>query len=356
MTMLKKCFGLLLLSLVSFLACASYELPTLQLTADKTEIAPGDSVILTASLEGWDEASTGVAVSELYSGISLKSKYSADTLFDNSAPYQWTIDSELEDSGETTYQAVVLFLDQVIVSSEVTITVSPSEQDIKSVSFSDGEALYLTSGDSRTIRVSGLFNDGYQRDITDVGVSYSTQTPDGGDGSLIADISSKGTLNANRHGVVDVVASYGTAQAYRRITVAKTANNNPIAGEYTLLIKANQPGNTIDVLSLASDIDGDTLDIIQFDQTSLNGGNITYDGNGIFSYSPVNGFVGTDSFSYYIGDGDDGYTEGVINIEVAQSTDDSLDVEASTSSSGGGSFGPFTLLCLMVFSFIRFKK
>ncbi|OED41007.1 hypothetical protein ACH42_15130 [Endozoicomonas sp. (ex Bugula neritina AB1)] len=95
--------------------------------------------------------------------------------------------------------------------------------------------------------------------------------------------------------------------------------------------------NTINVLESANDADGDPLTLTGFTQGA--NGTVIDNGDGTFSYTPNNGFVGVDSFTYTISDGDN-TSEAVIRITVtdnqsvmvtSDATDIDLDIAAALS-------------------------
>jgi len=70
------------------------------------------------------------------------------------------------------------------------------------------------------------------------------------------------------------------------------------------------------VLVNDSDPDGDTLSIKSADATSAQGGAVTNNSDGTFTYTPKAGFSGNDNFNYIASDGNGGETQGVVNITV----------------------------------------
>lgn len=78
-----------------------------------------------------------------------------------------------------------------------------------------------------------------------------------------------------------------------------------------LIIKA--PG----VLGNDSDVDGDKLSITGYNTNTTNGGTVTMDPDGSFTYTPKENFCGTDKFTYSISDGNGGYDTATVVIEVA---------------------------------------
>ncbi|HON09098.1 MAG TPA: cadherin-like domain-containing protein [Verrucomicrobiota bacterium] len=96
-------------------------------------------------------------------------------------------------------------------------------------------------------------------------------------------------------------------------------NRNPvISSDYTATIKPNEPLQITQetLLGLASDLDSDTISISGVSSTSANGGVITFE-NGVITYTPKENYVGTDSFTYTISDGNGGSATGTVFITVA---------------------------------------
>ncbi|MEL7143213.1 MAG: Ig-like domain-containing protein [Cyanobacteria bacterium J06643_4] len=71
---------------------------------------------------------------------------------------------------------------------------------------------------------------------------------------------------------------------------------------------------TIDVLSNDTDIDGDTLSVSAV--SDGNNGTVTINGDGTVEYTPINGFNGSDSFTYTVSDGEL-TSQGTVNVSVA---------------------------------------
>ena len=100
------------------------------------------------------------------------------------------------------------------------------------------------------------------------------------------------------------------------LTVAVMAGNAPpVASDDTATTDEGMPV-IVDVLNNDSDPDNDLLTIDAFDGTSAEGGTITGNGDGTFTYTPVTGFVGTDSFGYTISDGRGGTDTATVTITV----------------------------------------
>ncbi len=93
-------------------------------------------------------------------------------------------------------------------------------------------------------------------------------------------------------------------------------DDNFVADENTLLIESD-PG----VLVNDTDPDGDVLGVSGFDPTSANGGTVNVNPDGSFEYNPPAGFVGSDSFSYSIQDGNGGSDNATVTITVTDVND-----------------------------------
>ncbi|MGB3403152.1 MAG: DUF4038 domain-containing protein [Microcoleaceae cyanobacterium] len=75
------------------------------------------------------------------------------------------------------------------------------------------------------------------------------------------------------------------------------------------------------VLSNDSDADGDNLTISNFDNNSAEGGTVTVNNNGSFSYTPATNFTGTDRFNYTVSDGNGGTDTAKVTINVTANND-----------------------------------
>lgn len=78
-------------------------------------------------------------------------------------------------------------------------------------------------------------------------------------------------------------------------------NKPPIAQDDIFSLVKNTSLD-LDVLSNDSDEDGDSLSIVGFDETSTQAGRVVRAGTGL-RYTPEAAFIGTDMFTYLIGDG-----------------------------------------------------
>ena len=118
----------------------------------------------------------------------------------------------------------------------------------------------------------------------------------------------------------------GTAQASVTLTV-NAVNDVPVVignksfsfdEDNSFTIAANDSNN---LLSNASDVDGDSLSINTTPVSTVNNGSLTLSANGAFSYIPSLNFNGTDSFSYEVVDGNGGSAQGNVTLTVSAVND-----------------------------------
>jgi VCBS repeat-containing protein len=111
--------------------------------------------------------------------------------------------------------------------------------------------------------------------------------------------------------VIDTTVANTTDNVPAAATV--TSNDAPVANADTPLVQKNSSSNTITVLGNDTDANGDTLTVTG--NTPVAHGTLTPSGN-TFSYTPTNGYSGTDSFTYTISDGQGGTATGTVTITV----------------------------------------
>jgi DNA-binding MarR family transcriptional regulator len=108
----------------------------------------------------------------------------------------------------------------------------------------------------------------------------------------------------------------GTAIGSVKIRV-RPVNDPPTVGSHSATTSQEIP---IDIavavlLSVASDVDGDTLAIVGVDTASAQGGSVALAGDTI-TYTPAFGFSGPDSFAYTISDGRSGAVPATVSVQV----------------------------------------
>ncbi len=104
----------------------------------------------------------------------------------------------------------------------------------------------------------------------------------------------------------------GTDTATVNVTVSGV-NDAPDAVNDAATVAGNSSANAIAVLANDSDIDGDVLTITA--ATNGANGTVTFTGT-VVSYTPNNGFSGSDSFTYTISDGNGGTDTATVNVTV----------------------------------------
>jgi VCBS repeat-containing protein len=93
---------------------------------------------------------------------------------------------------------------------------------------------------------------------------------------------------------------------------------------------------TTGVLANDQDIDGDTLTVSAFDSLSAQGGAVSMNTNGAFTYTPPSAFTGTDTFNYTASDGHSQISATVaINVSDGQSTTPMFDQIIANIPEGG---------------------
>jgi hypothetical protein len=156
---------------------------------------------------------------------------------------------------------------------------------------------------------NGLFTSGGQPAVDGSGTLSFTPAPD-----------AHGSATVTMRAVDDGGTAYGgsDASAPQNFTIAVTAANDPpSAADDTAAVDEDLTGGvTFTVLADDSDVDGDPLSLVSYDDSSLAGGSLTHNGGGSFSYVPDPDFVGSDSFTYVVGDGNGGTDVGNVTITV----------------------------------------
>lgn len=124
-----------------------------------------------------------------------------------------------------------------------------------------------------------------------------------------------------RRGLRQSLPHKQTVDVYRQRDVATTVtqgdkryiNRPPVAANDSFTVAFNSIGNTFDVLANDSDPDGDALTIVSVGAPQH--GSATVSGTRII-YSPMNGYSGSDSFTYAISDGKGGNASATVAVTV----------------------------------------
>ncbi len=194
-----------------------------------------------------------------------------------------------------------------------------------------------------------LMNDNDKDGDTLSVVTTPTMDPANGMVTLNADGSFVYTPNANFHGTdtfeYEVVDGAGGSDTATVTITISAVNDNPTLMDDTYQVT---PGTTLNVdaaqgvLANDTDVDGDTLKVNTTLTVEPVNGTVTMMDTGAFEYVPNASFVGTDSFTYEVTDGNGGLSTASVEINVntppvavddAYTIDEdvSLTVEAGTS-------------------------
>ena len=109
----------------------------------------------------------------------------------------------------------------------------------------------------------------------------------------------------------------GITTATVSVTV-DSVNDAPVAPNQTQALDEDQTVQ-IDWLSNASDVDGDTLSLVDFEQPTH--GTLTDNGDGTFSYHPDENYHGADSFTYTITDGNGETVTATVDLTIGAVND-----------------------------------
>ncbi|MDC0712099.1 Ig-like domain-containing protein [Stigmatella sp. ncwal1] len=127
----------------------------------------------------------------------------------------------------------------------------------------------------------------------------------------------------------------GTDTATVTVTVAPPANNPPVANDDTVTVGVNSGATVVNVL--ANDTDPDTGTVLTVTAvTQPAHGTVTLV-NGVVSYTPTPGYVGTDTFTYTVSDGNGGTDTATVTVTITSpgnvpptAVDDSITVPGSS--------------------------
>ncbi|WP_429086270.1 tandem-95 repeat protein [Brassicibacter mesophilus] len=143
----------------------------------------------------------------------------------------------------------------------------------------------------------------------------------------------------NKYGdaTIRIFVNDGLNEIYEEFTLnVNSVNDIPLAVNDNINTKKDT-SVTIDVLSNDSDIEGDTLNIINVTQGS--NGTVVINTDNTITYTPKSGFSGTDSFEYTISDGNGGENKATVNITV-NSTIKSNNANLSNIAISSGNLSP----------------
>jgi len=221
-------------------------------------------------------------------------------------------------------------------TSNATVNITINGANDKPVTNNDTLAI-----DEDTVLVSqapGLLGNDSDPDASDTiqVISYDDTTPMGAtvtvnaDGGFIYDPTSSDLLQALPVGsyvidsfeytVSDNNGGFKNATVYVNVT---GANDRPIANDDGIIVFEDSGVKTIDVLVNDTDIDDDTINILQVTQGYFGKVKINSSGTGL-TYKPNPDYYGEDNFTYIISDGHGGIDTAMVNVTITNINDPPL--------------------------------
>ncbi len=117
----------------------------------------------------------------------------------------------------------------------------------------------------------------------------------------------------------------GFAEAVVTITV-ESVEDDPIAGDDAYTVNAGETLTTVlgdnDLLQNDSDADGDTITVSTTPIDNVDNGTLVLNTDGTFTYTPQDGFTGTDQFTYEISDENGSLATAIATIDVVTPNSD----------------------------------
>ena len=167
----------------------------------------------------------------------------------------------------------------------------------------------------------------YTTNASGTAVSYTVSASDACSGPITPICSPvSGTTCPIGTSTVTVSATDGNGNASNcTFSVTVILNHAPVAKDSTLGAVENHSRTLLieKLLAKATDADGDALTVSAVSATSTNGGTVTLTDTAII-YTPAANFVGTDLFTYTVGDSKGGFGSASIVVQVMSENDPSL--------------------------------
>ncbi|MGS2717241.1 tandem-95 repeat protein [Eionea flava] len=180
---------------------------------------------------------------------------------------------------------------------------------------------YFLNEDSPLSNINVLSNDVFmgENPIN----QYDNTSANGG----IVTLNSNNTFSytpVNNFNGIDTFTYTITGNAGQKITATVTlyikpvSDGSPQANDDTVSIEED---NSIVIDFSKNDILPDEAELLNYSQNSINNGQVSYNSDGTFTYTPANNYNGTDTFSYTIKDSDGETDTGTITINVTPVSD-----------------------------------
>jgi hypothetical protein len=246
---------------------------------------------------------------------------------DETAPYEWTFNLAKSAAGQRTFKVVAMIDGQAVESNPVTVTVKPDLSALRQLTFEPGDPVTLFPGSTEQLRLLGLFNDGYKRDLTQSAMetTYSENIVDGvqviaGDSPILS-ISAEGKVLAQQPGTAEVVATNHGVTTTRTIHVVAFGpedadlNNQPPVSRAGSDQTVNL-GTTVVLDGSASTDPDNGPSPLTFAWTQTGGLAITFTGadTAAPSFTPVQ--PGDYTFSLVVNDGQDSSAPDSVTVKV----------------------------------------
>lgn len=249
---------------------------------------------------------------------------------------------EVNSDGTLIFESQNDFSGTAIINYVVTDGSGGTSSATVTVTVNTSNALPVAQPDSAVVQEDSSTNiiDVLGNDSDSDGDTLSVSNASALNGSIT--VNSDGTITYEPHpdfngiDTITYTVSDGNGGAVTgTVTVTVTAvNDAPVAVNDAISVEQNSEGNLISPVANDSDPDDDQLTIIQ--ATAENGSVVLGDG-GVVQYTPNSGFVGTDTLTYTVSDGNGGETTATVTINVNGAnqppvvSNDSAAIESNTS-------------------------
>lgn len=140
--------------------------------------------------------------------------------------------------------------------------------------------------------------------------------------------------------------------------VANVVNTPPVAVNDFFSVFQNRSISTPDVTLNDVDDDGDRLTVTLADKNSTKGGVVIYNNDNTFRYSPPLNFIGQDTFTYTVSDGNASSiaTVTVLVRDSSYGAPVAGNTATETTASAGGAFDQYWLALLWLVALLRMRK
>ena len=266
----------------------------LALTAD---VVAGDASVLVNDFDPEDDPFTAVLVDDVSNGTLT---LNADGTF------TYTPNTNFEGVDTFTYMATNASGDSNLATSTITVTPGPND-----IPVANDDAYNVDEDDTLVVNLvaDGLLDNDTDGDLDPLTASVF-EDPANGSVSINLDGTFTYTPNANFFGVdTFTYRAWDGSDFSAPATVSVTVNpleDDPIAVADHYFAEPDgslAPDAQSGVLANDDDPDGDSITASLVSSTSSGG--LLFSSDGSFTYTPNNGFLGTDSFTYQADDGDD---------------------------------------------------